>query len=589
MADLVRDISGHPALFVASGGALAVAGLAADLHLRQTGAMARAITPLELASAPRPRDGVAVLFSASARHPDVQLGVAAAVAAQYRCVGLVTLRREDELSPELAAPPTRVATVVSPVGKDGFLATNSVLAMATAITRSYVPNQPLPDKLAQLEVPIELMTRERVIALTSPGYGCVAIDYEARLAETGLAAVQVTDYRNLAHGRHVGLSRHASQTTVVAFIAPEVASLAAATLGLLPHEVDIVRVETDLTWPAAALDLLAASMHLAGARGRAAGLDPGRPDVADFGRRLYHLSARRFVPPPTPSPVARKLAAVGIPDTSELYPIFQTALQRWLETQATTLLGGVVLDYDGTCCTTPARFEPLSREVRTALLRLLDRGMLLGFASGRGTSLYRELREWVPEVLWDRVELGLYNGGLRLRLDQRLDSQDGPAHDLAEAVVRINGSVVGDLVKIEARHAQLGVEFLPGVSLRGDTLCAVVSELLAHPSPLPLKALASAHSVDVVPVDSSKATMVDALAARTSQTVLAIGDQGQLGGNDFELLAATTSSLSVDLCSGDPTRCWNLADPGRPGPAALLDYLSALEPGRSGHRFRWSK
>ena len=43
---------------------------------------------------------------------------------------------------------------------------------------------------------------------------------------------------------------------------------------------------------------------------------------------------------------------------------------------------------------------------------------------------------------------------------------------------------------------------------------------------------------------------------RLQHLVLAIGDQGDLGGNDFELLASSRWTLSVDRCSADPARCW---------------------------------
>jgi len=61
-----------------------------------------------------------------------------------------------------------------------------------------------------------------------------------------------------------------------------------------------------------------------------------------------------------------------------------------------------------------------------------------------------------------------------------------------------------------------------------------------------------------------------------------LGDQGHVGGNDFELLAATRWSLSIDRCSSDPTRSWNLVQSGQKGPAALILYLRALQRRRRG-------
>ena len=101
--------------------------------------------------------------------------------------------------------------------------------------------------------------------------------------------------------------------------------------------------------------------------------------------------------------------------------------------------------------------------------------------------------------------------------------------------------------------------------------------MIAALSPTPaVCVLESAHAVDIVPADVTKAAVVAQVATLAAGPVLTIGDQGQLGGNDFALLACQPHSLSVDRCSADPTRCWNLADPGVTGPDALLGYLAAL-------------
>src|SRR5258708_6900285 len=67
------------------------------------------------------------------------------------------------------------------------------------------------------------------------------------------------------------------------------------------------------------------------------------------------------------------------------------------------------------------------------------------------------------------------------------------------------------------------------------------------PPPLPaVRVLESAHAVDIVPARISKADVITAAADLAGGSVLAIGDQGQPGGNDFALLAHQLYSLSVD-------------------------------------------
>jgi hypothetical protein len=103
---------------------------------------------------------------------------------------------------------------------------------------------------------------QNCLVLVGPGTEAAGIDLETRFSETGLAAAQLVDYRNFAHGRHYGLSRNQDHTTVVAFIAPEYADLANATLAQLPNEVPVIRIETYQEWPFGVLELLVGSMQL---------------------------------------------------------------------------------------------------------------------------------------------------------------------------------------------------------------------------------------------------------------------------------------------------------------------------------------
>jgi hypothetical protein len=137
------------------------------------------------------------------------------------------------------------------------------------------------------------------------------------------------------------------------------------------------------------------------------------------------------------------------------------------------------------------------------------------------------------------------------------------------------------------RHYQLQVMPAIDSGLSVLTLARLVTEALRRPPALPLEAVTSAHSVDVLPKASTKVALVERVTSMSGDDVLAVGDQGQVGGNDFELLASRELTLSVDRCSADPTRCWRLVAPSA-GPHALYRYLAALEHVGSGLRFRWT-
>lgn len=568
---------GGPLVFAGSGGALAVAQLAADLHTARTGELALAATPLSLATASHNPDVGLVLFSARGRHPDGALVVNAARMRGATHLGLVTTRNRVDLPESLAAGDVRIATV--PAAPDGFLATNSLMAMAIAVCRAHETE--LPASLPSFDAPWGPPVRESCLVLTGVGTESIALDLEARLTETGLAGVQMADYRNAAHGRHVGLIRNKHRTTVVAVSDPRSRALAERTLGLLPADINIRRLDSGLDWPASVLDLLVQSMGLVASTGDAHGVDPGQPGVASFGRRLYHLPVRRLAALAQPDPVLRKL---GHDRGASTRRITEAALERWMDHLTQTPIGGLVLDYDGTVCPTWDRFEPPPVAVRAELLRLLEGGLILGFATGRGRSLHEMTRSWMPQVHWPRVEVGLYNGSQMLTLADPPGSAADCVGDLHDAADRLEH--LGLQLVVERRSAQLSVT-ASGAGDPSQRLRALVQSVVDRPPLLACSVVASGHSVDVILVDAGKASVLEAVRRSTSLEVLAIGDQGQVGGNDYELLSATELSLSVDRCSPDPSRCWNLDVRGERGPDLLARYLRALQKRKAGFRFAW--
>lgn len=574
LAEVVR--AAGPMLYVGSGGALAVAQLAADLHTRATGDLARAVTPLEAASTSLKPDTGLVLFTARGRHPDARLAIDAARTRGVRHLGVVTTRPRQELPEPLRRRDVRVATVLSQ--PDGFLATNSLLAMATVLCRAH--ERELPETLPFFASPPQWGVRDKTLVITAPGLAAIGTDLEARLAETGLSSVQLTDYRNVAHGRHVGIVRNHETLTVLPLSDPSSELLAGKTLALFPERVQVQPLRSHLPWPASVLDLLVASMHVTGITGQARAVDPGKPGVATFGRSLYHLPVGRLLDLPRPDPVLRKLTAMP----GGQRPVLDKALQTWLAHVAATNVRGVVLDYDGTCCPTWDRFEPPPQAVQDMICTLLEAGIYIGFATGRGKSLHQATRGWLPEVHWPEIHVGLYNGSCLLTL-----ADDPPDNSRSEDLMsdvgdRLEAASVG--LRIERRATQVTVSSTAGRS-SGAQILPLVRAVLARQPALTCKTVASGHSVDILAPDSGKVSLLRAVQAQAIGDVLAIGDQGQVDGNDFELLASVTTSLSVDLCSADPTRCWNLDTHGLSGPDLLVKYLRSLKLSRSGAAFRW--
>jgi hypothetical protein len=209
---LLRVAAG-PAAFVASGGMVAVAILAAALHEDSAGTPACALTPLAAICRPPIIDAAAVLFTSSGKHPDA-LEVMRRLGRPGLNPGVIVTHKSAADLPPVDA---RVVTMPPLPLREGFLAVNSILAMSTAMVRGYTSGS-LPQSLRQPAREPWPDGINRLLVLHPPGLAAVAADIETRLSEIGLAAVQTADYRNFAHGRHTGLSRTLDQTTVVALI-----------------------------------------------------------------------------------------------------------------------------------------------------------------------------------------------------------------------------------------------------------------------------------------------------------------------------------------------------------------------------------
>ncbi|MCP9491573.1 MAG: hypothetical protein MSC31_17115 [Solirubrobacteraceae bacterium MAG38_C4-C5] len=570
-------VGGGPAVFVGSGGSMVLAVLAARLHEWVCRQPARACTSLELLDLPQLDRRGAMLFSSSANHPDAQRALADFQRGRFGPTALVTHRAAADVQ-VLASPDTHIVRLPEPIQRDGFLATGSILQIATLLLRAYLDEPNLPAVLAADDG--EAGLRDEVLVLSAPSLGCVAADIEVRLVESGLTCVQVADFRNFAHGRHTGFARRSEKTTVLVLSDAVSRPLADATAAALPASTDVRRWHRDSGWEAAVVALLARSMRLVASVGERVGVDVARPAVPDFGRRLYRLPLRRRLPDRLAAGVTRKLLASGSGDHAAGRAIYHEAAGAWTEVLAEQRFSGLVLDYDGTVCWTQQRWELPGARVRDMLGELLRRGLVVGFASGRGRSLHADLQRWVPPALWPQVVVGLYNGAVRLRLDDELP-------DLRElsAWSRAVVAAVADVhqawrLDVEERGAQVSVAISEGMMHHGQLIPLLRDRL--DDAGIAAQVVASGHSVDIVEPSSTKTAVADAVEQFAGGAVLAVGDQGQLGGNDHALLARTDWTLSVDRCSADPARCWFAGAGDLVGPDLLVSYVKALRKRRDG-------
>jgi hypothetical protein len=280
-------------------------------------------------------------------------------------------------------------------------------------------------------------------------------------------------------------------------------------------------------WPVSALELLVGSMQLIGHISEAAKLNPARPHVPGFGRALYHLNSQSKISMTVPDPIARKLIALGAPASTAIRDRYHRELERWTAMMSELQFDGLVLDYDGTVCTTENRFDAPDETLIKLLINVIERGAYLGFASGRGSSLHRGLRNVIPEHLWSRVYAGMYNGALVIPLDA--DMPDSSAHNpvLEELGNRVRELVDGSNVLIERRAYQIRFQVARGAEISTKVLARLIREVSTRPPTLNVKCVQSAHSIDVVEGMTSKRAVVETIRANCSGAILCIGDQGQ--------------------------------------------------------------
>ncbi len=566
---------------VASGGSVAAAQLLAQLHTFRSGRLATVMTPLEFVAETHPLDAAVWFISAGGGNNDI---LQAWRAAPIRAVQEMALLCANTGSPlaRLAREAGIRASVVFdvPAGRDGFLATNSLVAFCSVILRLYcIAPLALPERTRPVTTP-GLLDRRTLVILYGGWLKTIAVDLESRFTEAALGSVQIADYRNFAHGRHHWLAKRGSDSAVLALISPMFAALARDTLAEIPTGVPIERWEFADDSPAAALLGLQSAMELAGVAAAQLGYDAGRPGVPEFGHHIYDLKTapRRSMPTTREIAIARKIRACG---GSANHDELLDTVKQFEATLHSATLSGIILDYDGTVVATARRFEAVEPEMATELNRLLEEGILIGIATGRGKSVHEKLRDAIAPEYWSRCSVGYYNGGTIRSLEDTCnglaDVATDPAIIAADAALRRAPELAGTV--FDTRPRQITVTRSES-SEHG--LWMKVRSVLERSNLCTLKVVHSSHSVDVIPFDVSKTAVVEYVAASAhvgESAFLKIGDRGRWPSNDADLLAMS-HGLSVDEVSGHPNSCWNLVPLGLTGPLATLYYLNRVRAGR---------
>lgn len=615
----LRACSTSPVLAVGSGGSAIAAEFFAACRTSLGHPPTGIVTPmgfvLEAAGVPGTPTW---LFSASGENHDIIAAFDAAASHHGAEVDVVTSSPMGALAAAASAAgslrTSRSRVHVAPVAdqKDGFLATHSVVSAAASLmlaADALAGALPLQERKAQLldaaarclsaEARTDLRLRQissladrdTLLLLHDPRLAAAAVLIETSFWEAGICAVQRTDFRNFAHGRHVWLARHGSRTFVLALTSERSREAWAAIQGELPEQVPSAHLDFGRAGRSALFEAILSSLSVVEAAGTLKGVDPGRPGVAEFGRRIFERSDLRVAVGRDDTSTRRKRRAEAQVDPPGRQPTdWPGRRDHFAADLAGAEIRALILDYDGTVVATHERLRPPRADILDALVGLADRGVLVGFATGRGGSVGEVLRAHVPARLHGSILVGYYNGAHVVPLEIDIEKRP-PDPDAAVAAVHARlcaevGLFVGDwLPKCGPLQITIPFDRLVAWEEAVERITAAINALASDDAALgAARVLRSGHSLDVCPAWASKLRVVEEarrLLGDAAAAVLCVGDSGDCQGNDHELLGEDLG-LSVDrVCHRDGS-CWNLLPPGISGPDGLARILSAIRSIRHG-------
>lgn len=315
VTDYLLAADGLPRIFLGSGGSLSAAQLAMQLSVER-GIVAAAMTPYQyIFSSWSKLPAKVFLFSASGRNVDAMNAYITAHATSGQQFGVMVMCTPSLLENRMTKDGERNVFRYELRNSDGFLATNSLLAFYSLLFRIYrqdsvsVEDWNTFDSIGQslkdfIGSTYALATEDwnehdaalysaretdRFYVLYSPDSMPVAVDLESRFSEGSVGCLQISDYRNFAHGRFNWFHQRRGQTAIIAIITPESEKIANDILSTLPNDIPVMRLSTVKVGSEGIVDLLIKDMYLAKYLGLRWGLDIGAPSVAEFGKTIHRM------------------------------------------------------------------------------------------------------------------------------------------------------------------------------------------------------------------------------------------------------------------------------------------------------------
>jgi HAD superfamily hydrolase (TIGR01484 family) len=588
---------------VGSGGSYTVASLLCGLHEAYTGRVSRPSTPLELICNPTLAfASPAFLISAEGKNPDILEGLRRARSQSSRPIHVITNRLESPLARAARELPDVKLHSFDLKVKDGYLATNSLLFDAVLIARAYgefdLVSSALPsdfDSLPATDQGLDtwvveatsfartVSKRGSIIVLYSPQLRAIATDLESKLSEAALIHCQIADLRSFAHGRHLWAAERPEDCSILAITEPSLEALWHRTKDLLPLALPVHEMRLKGSSPADLIAGIVLEMHFVSQLAKSMQRDIGNPVVPAFGRDIHYLEVQNLIPQPQTSAdegEASKLGVLGANWSSRPRGgTMHRAMMSYKEHLQRQVYRAIVFDYDGTLCSSQGTDSPPSAPIIRAITLLLENGITVGIASGRGGSIQQYLFDALPD--WaSQIHLGLYNGGWLGTA--AFPPQADPQHDeFISHATRIAHKLMEIGVPISkvrtTQPYQVSLRLAEGVI--ADDIWLVIADALRLEGLDVLRVVKSKHSVDILSPVVSKAKVTRHIIQECGidpYEILTMGDHGAWPGNDSSLLEHRYS-LSVDEPSRFLDRGWKLSPFNKRELDATLWYLQRFD------------
>lgn len=575
----------HPLLIIGSGGSYAVAKNF-ELCYQRYGGFAKTVTPYELQNEKYVIGNSKILIvTAGGNNPDT-VGVY-----EY-----TRLYEPFEICVICMSKKSKISKLISknkdailfegdiPFGKDGYLAVNSSVAMFGIVKKLmdfFELNENNKININRLERQRKeiggLLEKCTNIIVVYGGWGApAACDLESKCSEAGLISVQYVDYRNFAHGRHNWIDKMPKTTSIVAISSAEERLIREKTLSKLPSELPRIFLASERKGSLASLELLIQVFYLVDILGDIRKIDPGRPQVPEYGSQLYHIKynlrtqdkyLKSIVKDTKEYCIYRKKREI---QDSRLYEYYDSMYDKFINELCREKYGALILDFDGTIVDN--REGLIADEIAQKLNDLLSGGIIIGFATGRGDSIIMPLQKIIQKEFWGNVYIGFYNGSFIGDLEGKNSLKEGKSENL-EKFYGILEQIPLIKDKLVDKGYQLSIRERDAYKL--EFYFELINEIMYYYKISNVNICRSGHAVDIIGKGCSKQRLVEYIREKQLYNVLCIGDEGIVYENDFNFLSLN-NALSVDHQNILGRSGWNLAPAGCRGVNATKYYFEKM-------------